>query len=158
MDLLDSILRIRQTNLTAINFPSEISLSIQVSLPSQFCFCTSLPFSRVTTVCGATEQRQQAVNPPAQWRPPRWLWCVQLPSRHRTNPCLPVVGGHLLKRLVEFELDFGVFEGALRLHANCPLIVHGDHQVGLGPITHLPGRESNTCRGGERPLNGITYL
>lgn len=37
--------------LTAINFPSPVtSLSIVVSLPSQFCFCTRLPFSRVKTV------------------------------------------------------------------------------------------------------------
>ena len=45
--------------LTAINFPSEISLSIFVSFPSQLCFCTSLPFSRVTTVCGAEHIMRQ---------------------------------------------------------------------------------------------------
>jgi len=34
---------------TITSFPSSISLSMVVSLPSQLCFCTSLPFSRVTT-------------------------------------------------------------------------------------------------------------
>ena len=63
-----------------------------------------------------------------------------------TNPGLPVVGGRLVERLVEFELDFGVFEGALSLHAHGPLLVHAEHQIGLGPIAHLSGCEPNTCR------------
>lgn len=42
--------------LTAINFPSVTSLSSVVSLPSHICFCTSFPFSRVTTVCKINEE------------------------------------------------------------------------------------------------------
>lgn len=64
----------------------------------------------------------------------------------RTNPRLPVVGGRLFEGLVQFEFDFGVFEGALRLHAHHPLVVHADHQIGFGPIAHLTGCEPNTCR------------
>lgn len=64
----------------------------------------------------------------------------------RTNPRLPVVGGRLFEGLVQFEFDFGVFEGALGLHAHRPLVVHADHQIGFGPITHLSGCEPNTCR------------
>lgn len=48
------------------------------------------------------------------------------PSEH-SNPGLPVVRGRLIKRFVEFELDFRGFEGALRLHAYSPLIVHGHY-------------------------------
>lgn len=66
--------------------------------------------------------------------------------RRRTNPGLPVVGGRLFERLVEFELDFGVLEGALGLHAHGALVVHAEHQIGLGPIAHLSGCEPNTCR------------
>lgn len=43
--------------LTATNFPSVTSLSSVVSLPSHDCFCTSLPFSRVTTVCKQTKKQ-----------------------------------------------------------------------------------------------------
>lgn len=68
------------------------------------------------------------------------------PSGRRTDPRLPVVGGGLIEWLVEFELDFGVFEGALSPHAHCPLVVHAEHQIGLGPIAHLSGCEPNTCR------------
>lgn len=63
--------------LTAINFPSEISLSIFVSLPSQVCFCTSLPFSRITTVCRGNRTETSLLTP-AQKRPPR-LWCAFCP-------------------------------------------------------------------------------
>lgn len=139
--------------LTAINFPSEISLSIFVSLPSQVCFCTSLPFSRVTTVCRGNRTETSLLTP-AQKRPPQTVMCF-LPSRH-TDPCLPVVSGRLFKWLVELELDFSGFEGALSLHANYPLIVQGHYQIGLGPIAHLPGRKPHTCRaGGQHHQNAL---
>lgn len=79
------------------------------------------------------------------------------PSEH-TNPRLSVVGGRLFKRLVELELNFGSFEGALRLHAYNPLLVHGHYQIGFGPIPHLPGRKSHTCKaGGQDHQNALIY-
>lgn len=67
-------------------------------------------------------------------------------TARRTDPRLSVVGGRLIEWLVEFELDFGVFEGALGPHAHCPVVVQAEHQIGLGPIAHLSGREPDTCR------------
>ena len=89
-----------------------------------------------------------ATDPPAVmwhiWHFSFFNFPLFLPSDH-TDPCLPVVGGGLLKWLVELELDFGRLEGALGLHAHHPLVVHGHHQVGFGPVAHLPGREAHTC-------------
>lgn len=86
---------------------------------------------------------QQRTDKPGH---PRTLRHRDGPGCVRTNPRLPVVGGRLIEWLVEFELDFGVFEGALRLHAHSPLVVHAEHQIGFGSIAHLSGCEPNTCR------------
>lgn len=86
--------------LTAISFPSWISRSIVVSLPSHVCFCTSFPLSRVITVYKCKMQahsvraslasnssvsivRQRYVNSPLffghrqsfhQTPRPTWIW------------------------------------------------------------------------------------
>lgn len=120
-----------------------------VSLPSQLCFCTSLPLSRVTTVCRATGQRQEVTSDThTRTHACRARPVVRSRPSRRTDPRLPVVGGRLVERLVEFKLDFGGLEGALGLHANYPLIVHAHYQVGFGPVSHLPGRKPHTCREG----------
>lgn len=117
-----------------------------VSLPSQHCFCTSLPFSSVTTVCKRREQkscvhltftaflRSQSPSP------------VPGPGPGLdTHPGLPVVGGGLVERLVELEPDLGGLERALGLHAHGALLVHRHHQVGLGPVANLAGGEADAC-------------
>lgn len=109
------------------------------SVSAQVCRSPESPRS-------AGQQRRDKPLVPAQKRPPRCVFFF-LPS-DPTNPRLPVVGGRLFKGLVELELDFSSFEGALRLHAYNPLVVHGHYQIGLGPIPHLPGRKSHTCRVG----------
>lgn len=114
-----------------------MSLSIKVSLPSQLCFCTSFPLSRVTTVC-RTETYQIKVNPADS----RSFLIAD------TNRGLPVVCSGLLERLVEFELDLSGLEGALRLHADVSLLIQAQDEVGFGSIPHLAGRESHTCIAG----------
>lgn len=70
-----------------------------------------------------------------------------------TNPGLPIVCGRLLKGLVELELDLSSLEGALRLQAYNPLIVHSHYQVGLGPVPNLPGGKSHTCTDHQNALH-----
>lgn len=85
-------------------------------------------------------------EPPPHGGTPQRAVMRSRPPRRRTDPRLPVVGGRLLEGLVESEFDFGVFEGALSPHAHGALLVHAEHQIGLGPIAHLSGCEPNTCR------------
>lgn len=128
--------------------------------PSRYLFLCR-PSSVSAQVCRSPESPRSAGQhntdkavDPSHRPPPAVMWHIWhfsffnfplfLPSDH-TDPCLPVVGGGLLKWLVELELDFGRLEGALGLHAHHPLVVHGHHQVGFGPVAHLPGREAHTC-------------
>lgn len=122
--------------------------------PSRYSFLCH-PSSVSARVCrspgsprSAGQHNTDKPSVPAQKRPPGWDFFYWFLHADHTNPCLPVVGGRLLKRLVKLELDFSSFEGALRLHAYNPLVVHGHYQVGLGAIPHLPDCKTHTCRTG----------
>ena len=92
-----------ETMLTVTSFPSTISRSMVVSLPSQLCVCTSLPFSRVTMFWGVKEKHYSTTDRSYEWR------CCWYPSP-LAHCCVPAVRCCFIKRLVELELDFCCFE------------------------------------------------
>jgi len=106
---------------------------------------------RGTHACTHTHTHTHTLFPPAADGP---LQRRSPPASDRADLGLPIVRGGLIERLAELELDLGGLEGALRLQAHHPVILHAHDQIGLGPIPHLPGREAHTCTaGGRDPQN-----
>lgn len=119
--------------LTITIFPSFISLTNVVSLPSHFCVCTNLSPSMVKVDC----RRKQGHS----WT--RHILEHQL--HHAAYFNMTVIRCCLIKLLSQFGRQLGVSEGALGLHHHLISIL-ADHYCGFGDVAHLSCGKTNTCQ------------
>lgn len=132
------------SHLTITIFPSLISLTNLVSLPSHFCTCTSLSPSMEKVDC----KHKHSINGAISGQPP----AIEQMSRWRLHPYfysayfdMPVIRCGLIKLLSQLGGELSVPEGAQGFHHHfVSILTYND--CWFGDIAHLSRGKTNTCQ------------
>lgn len=124
--------------LTITIFPSVISRTNLVSLPSHFCTCTSLSPSMVKVDC---KKHKHISRQMARWR---WTSSSSSHSRPSAHFDVAVIRCGLIELLSQLGGELGVPEGAQGFHHHLVSIL-ADDDCRFGDVAHLSCGKTNTC-------------
>lgn len=139
-------------HLTITIFPSLISRTNLVSLPSHFCTCTSLSPSMVKVDCKKHKYISRQMS--------RWRFTSSSPSSSSHSPPsahfdVAVIRCSLIKLFSQLGGELGVPEGAQGFHYQLVSIL-ADDDCRFGDVAHLSCGKTNTCTRRCRKLSWCT--
>lgn len=136
-------------HLTITIFPSLISRTNLVSLPSHFCTCTSLSPSMVKVDC---KKHKHISRQTSRWRLTSSSSSHSPPSAHFD---VAVIRCGLVELLSQLGGELGVPEGAQGFHHHLVSILVDDDRR-FGDVAHLSCGKTNTCTRRCRKLSWCT--